>query len=50
MKADELRAAADGLSNEVARDTMLEMADGYDRLAANMEQFGVSGRAGKPRR
>ena len=36
-KADELRETADMLTNMVARDSLLEMADGYDRLAENME-------------
>ena len=36
MKADELRAVAAALSDEGARDLMLEMADGYDRLAGRM--------------
>jgi hypothetical protein len=44
-KADELRAAADRLSNAVAGDVLLEMADGYDRLADNMEDLEASKRA-----
>ena len=39
IKADELRATADVLSNAVARDSLLEMADGYDQLADNMEDL-----------
>jgi hypothetical protein len=46
FKADELRAAADMLSNAVARDSLQEMADGYDRLADNMEDLEVGKRAG----
>ena len=39
VKAVELRAVADTLSNAVARDALLEMADGYDRLADHMEDL-----------
>ena len=45
MKADELRIAAEGLSNAVAQDAMLEMADGYDQLAENMEDLEIKVRA-----
>ena len=45
MKADELRAAAEHLSNEVSRDAFLEMADGYDLLANNMEDLEIKVRA-----
>ncbi len=38
-KADELRAVADTLKNAVARDDLLQMADGYDRLADNIESL-----------
>ena len=38
-KADELRAVAEIMSNMVARDSFLEMADGYERLAGNMEDL-----------
>ena len=44
-KADELRATAQTLSNAVARDSLQEMADGYDRLADNMEDLEVETRA-----
>jgi hypothetical protein len=44
-KADELHATADRLSNAVAGDVLLEMADGYDRLADNMEDLEASKRA-----
>ena len=40
-KADELRAAADNVTNAIARDSMLEMADGYDHLADKMERHAV---------
>jgi hypothetical protein len=33
------------LSNAVARDSLQEMADGYDRLADNMEDLEVGKRA-----
>ena len=39
FKAEELRTTAETLSNAVARDSLLEMADGYDRLADNMQDF-----------
>jgi hypothetical protein len=39
LKSDELRATAEMLTNAVARDSLLEMADGYDRLADNMEDL-----------
>ena len=39
MRADQLRASAELVVNEVARDAMLDMAEGYDRLAARMAQF-----------
>ena len=44
-KADELRAAAENLSNAVAKDSLLEMADGYDRLADHMEDLAAKKRA-----
>jgi len=44
-KADELRATAEMLSNAVARDSLLEMADGYDRLADHMEDLEAKKRA-----
>jgi len=44
-KADELRATAEGLSNVVAGDALLQMADGYDLLADNMEDLEASKRA-----
>ncbi len=49
MKADELRTAAESLSNAVAQDAVLEMADGYDRLADNMEDLEIKLRARKAR-
>ena len=47
-KADELRAVADTLKNAVARDDLLQMADGYDRLADNVEGLEVKRRATAP--
>jgi len=44
-KADELRATAEMLTNAVARDSLLEMADGYDRLADHMEDLEAKKRA-----
>jgi hypothetical protein len=44
-KADELRATADILTNQVARDSLQEMADGYDRLADLMEDLEAKKRA-----
>ena len=44
-KADELRAVADTLKNAVARDDLLQMADGYDRLADNIENLEITRRA-----
>ena len=44
-KADELRATAETLSNAVARDCLEEMADGYDRLADDMEDLEAEKRA-----
>jgi hypothetical protein len=48
LKAEELRAAADMLSNAVARDSLQEMADGYDRLAGHMEALDAKKRARRP--
>lgn len=45
LKADELRATADMLTNEVARDSLFEMAEGYDRLADHMEDLEAKRRA-----
>ena len=45
LKAEELRATADMLTNEVARDSLLEMAEGYDRLADHMEDLEAKRRA-----
>lgn len=50
MKAHELRAASDGLSNAAARDALLEMAEGYDRLADDMEHLEIKQRARKASR
>lgn len=44
-KADELRVATGMLSNAVAKDSLLEMADGYDRLADDMEDLEARKRA-----
>jgi hypothetical protein len=44
-KADELRAATEQLTNQVARDSLLEMADGYDQLADAMEDREIERRA-----
>jgi hypothetical protein len=44
-KADELRAAAENVSNAVAKDSLLEMADGYVRLADHMEDLEARKRA-----
>ena len=38
-KADELFARAEGVTNEVARDEMLQMAEGYERMADHMEEL-----------
>jgi len=45
IKADELRATAETLSNAVARDSLQEMADGYDRLADRMADLDAKKRA-----
>jgi hypothetical protein len=45
LKAEELRATAETLSNAVARDSLQEMADGYDRLADSMEELDAVKRA-----
>jgi hypothetical protein len=45
LKADELRATAAGLTNAIARDSLQEMADGYDRLADHMEDLEAKKRA-----
>lgn len=44
-KALELRAVTETLSNAVARDTLQEMADGYDQLADRMENLEAGKRA-----
>jgi len=41
-KADELRATAEMLTNAVAQDALLEMADRYDRLADHMEDLAAA--------
>jgi len=38
-KAEEVRTAAETLSNVVARDSLLEMAERYKRLADHFEHF-----------
>jgi len=45
LKADELRGAADTLTNAVAQDSLQEMADGYDSLADHMEDLEAKRRA-----
>jgi hypothetical protein len=45
LKAGELRATAKTLTNAVARDSLQEMADGYDRLANHMEDLAAKKRA-----
>jgi hypothetical protein len=45
LKAEQLRAAAETLTNAVARDSLQEMADGYDRLANQMEDLDARKRA-----
>jgi len=45
LKAEELRTTAEMLTNAVARDSLEEMADGYDRLADNMEYLEARKRA-----
>jgi hypothetical protein len=45
LKAEQLRAAAETLTNAVARDSLQEMADGYDRLASQMEDLDARKRA-----
>jgi hypothetical protein len=44
-KADELRAMTEHLTNAVAKDSLLEMADGYDQLADTMENREIERRA-----
>ena len=44
-KADELRATTEDLTNQVARDSLLEMADGYDQLVDNMQDLEARKRA-----
>ena len=45
MKADEAFATAHTMSNEAARDTLLDMAEGYDRLADRLEDLDTKRRA-----
>lgn len=40
-KADELFAKADGLTNEAARDHMIEMGRGYELMADRMEALAI---------
>ena len=47
-KADELRAVADTLGDAVARDQLVQMADGYDGLADDMEDLAARRRARAP--
>lgn len=47
LKAEELRATTDMLTNEIARDSPLEMAEGYDRLADHMEYLVAKRRASR---
>jgi hypothetical protein len=48
-KADEARATAEMMSNAVARDSLLEMADRYERLAAHMKKLHAKRRARQKR-
>jgi hypothetical protein len=48
-KADEARATAEMMSNAVARDSLLEMADRYERLAAHMKKLHTKRRARQKR-
>ena len=41
LYAVELRTQAESLSNAVAKDAMLEMADSYDKLADRMKKLAV---------
>lgn len=41
IKAEELFAAANNMRNQAARDQMLQMAEGYNRLADRMEDLAV---------
>lgn len=46
-RAQELRTVAEDLANAIARDAMLDMADGYERLADRLEAFHAkTGRGG----
>lgn len=46
-RAEELRTVAEDLANAIARDAMLDMADGYERLADRLEAFHAkTGRGG----
>ena len=40
-KADELFAQADGLTNEAARDQMIQMGQGYEQMADRMEALAI---------
>ncbi len=46
--ADELLAIARSLANEIARDALLDLAEGYHRLADQLEGLEIKRRARKP--
>jgi hypothetical protein len=46
-KAEQLRVIAEDMSTPTARGTMLDMADGYDRLAETMERRAARARERK---
>ena len=45
MNAEEAFATAHTMRNEVARDALLEMAEGYDQLADRLEDLDTKRRA-----
>lgn len=47
-KADELFAKAEMVTNEAARDQMLQMAESYERLADQMENLVIKRRSEGP--
>ncbi|HKX08205.1 MAG TPA: hypothetical protein VJN67_08420 [Stellaceae bacterium] len=50
QKAEELHAVADTLRNEVARDQLQQMAEGYTQLADRMEDLVVKQQAERLKR
>ncbi len=48
MRAEELRVAAENLTNQASSDSLMDMADGYVRFADRMERLAAS-RSGKSR-